>query len=180
LVAIVVHQSGNNRNMTPPAGWTAIPNADFNEGSNARIHAWSKLAGASEPGSYTFTLTGGDGRDTAGGIMAISGASQTTPIDASGGRSNGGNPSTSVTAPSITTTLPNTLLIFAGAGSSAATYTPPGNMSEQFDRTTSGTYKVSIESATQALVSSGPTGTRTALASTGVRSVTVMIAIRPA
>ena len=84
-----------------------------------------------------------------------------------------------MTAPSITTTLPNTLLIFAGSGSTAATYTPPGNMTERFDRTTSGTYKVSIEAATQALASSGATGTRTALASTSVRSVTVMIAVRP-
>jgi hypothetical protein len=52
-------------------------------------------------------------------------------------------------------------------------------MAEQFDRTTSGTYKISIEAASQPLLSSGPTGTRTALASTSLRSVVVMIAVRP-
>ena len=180
LVATVAHQSGSNRNMTPPAGWTAIPGTDVFEGSNARIHGWYRVAGASEPDSYTFTLTGGsDGRDTAGGIMAISGANQATPINVSNGQSNGSTPSSSLPAASITTTVPNTLLIYAGSGSTAATYTAPGNMTERFDRTTSGTYKISVEAATQPLTNSGATGTRTALASTSVRSVTVMIAVRP-
>jgi len=179
LAAVISHQSGNNRSMTAPAGWTAIPGTDVWEGSNTHVHGWYRVAGASEPASYTFTLTGGDGRDTAGGIIAISGANQTTPINASAGQSNGGNASTSVPAPSITTTVPNALLIYAGTGASAATYIPPGNMAEQFDRATSGTYRVSIETATQALANSGATGTRTALASTSVRSIGLMFAVRP-
>ena len=179
LVATVSHQSGGNRSMTAPAGWTAIAGTDVFEGTNAHIHGWYRVAGGSEPASYTFTMTGGDGRDTAGGIIAISGANQATPINVSAGQSNGSSPSPSVAAPSITTTVPNTLLIFAGSGATSATYTQPGNMAEQFDRTTSGTYKVSIEAATQALAGSGATGTRTALASTSVRSVGIMIAVRP-
>jgi len=179
LVAIISHQSGSNRSMTAPAGWTAIAGTDVYEGTNAHIHAWYRVAGASEPASYTFTITGGDGRDTAGGIIAISGANQATPINASAGQSNGSTSSTSVPAPSITTTMPDTLLIYAGSGATAASYTAPGNMAEQFDRTTSGTYKVSIEAATQSLAASGATGTRTALASTSMRSVGIMLAVRP-
>jgi hypothetical protein len=143
-------------------------------------HGWYKLAGASEPPSHTFVLSGTDGRDTAGAIIAVSGVNQANPIDASGGQNNGSTGSTSVPAPSITTTVPNTLLIYAGSGSSLATYTAPAGMTEQFDRTTTGTFKVSIEGATQPWTNVGPTGTRTALASTSVRTVAVMIAVRPA
>jgi hypothetical protein len=178
LVATVAHQGGSGRGMTPPAGWSAVPNTDVYEGTNARIHAWFKFAGASEPSSYTFTLTGGS-QDTAGGIIALSGANAVSPINVSAGQSNGSTGSTSVPAPSVTTTVPNTLLLYAGALNVAAAWTQPPFMSEQFERATSGTYKVSIESATQPLTAAGATGTRTATLSTSGRSVGITFAIAP-
>ena len=72
------------------------------------------------------------------------------------------------------------LLVFAGAANVPATWTPPGLMTEQWDRATSGTYRNSSESATQALSSAGATGTRTAILSTSSKSVAIMIAIAPA
>ncbi len=180
LLAIVSHQAGKARNMTPPSGWTAVPNGDYSEANNTRIHAWYHVAGGSEPSSYTFTLTGGSGEDTTGGILDITGAKTSAPINASLGQVNSANSSTSVQAPSITTTVPNTLLVFAGAANVPATWTPPGLMSEQWDRATSGTFRTSGESAVQALSSAGATGTRTALLSTSGKSVAIMIAIAPA
>jgi hypothetical protein len=180
LLATVSHQSGNQRNITPPSGWTAVPNADYKDASNVRIHAYYRIAGASEPASYTFTLTGGSGQDMAGGILDITGASASAPINASGGQTNGAPASKSVPAPSITTTVANTLLVYAGAANVAATFTPPGQMIERWDLATSGAYKVCTESATLTLASVGATGTQTAFLSTSGRSVAIAIAIAPA
>lgn len=166
--------------MTAPTGWTPVPNTDWADGNNARIHSWYKLAGSGEPSSYTFQLTGGTGQDISGGILAISGARQAAPINASGGQSNGPGASISVTAPSITTTLANTLLVFGGACANTYTYTPPPGMTEQWDRgTTSANSKVSTEAATQAFGSTGATGTRVATLSSSCKNVAINIAVAP-
>ena len=179
LLAVVAHQFGRHRNLTPPGGWTAVPNTDRSDGNNTRIHGWYKLAGASEPSSYTFTLTGGSGQDIAGGILAVSGARATAPINASGSQRNT-SVTTSVTAPSITTTTGNALLVFGGACNDIVTFTPPGGMIEQFDRaTTSSSVRVATEVATAGLPNPGATGTRTATTSAACRSVGVDIAVAP-
>jgi hypothetical protein len=167
--------------MTAPAGWSLVPNTDWAEGNNARIHAWYKLAGSGEPSSYVFPLTGGSGQDISGGMLAISGASQSAPINASNGQANGPPASVSVTAPSITTTLSNTLLVFGGACANNYTFTPPSGMAEQWDRgTTSQNSKISTEAATQPIASAGATGTRVATLSNSCRNVAINIAVAPA
>ena len=178
LLAIVAHQLGRHRNLTPPAGWTAVPNTDRSDGNNARIHALYKSAGAGEPSSYTFTLTGGSGQDIAGGMLAVSWAKATAPINASDSRRNT-SVTTSVTAPSITTTTGNALLVFGGACNETATFTPPVGMSEQFDRATSSSTSVAAEVATAAFQNPGATGTRIATSSVSCRSVGVDIAVAP-
>jgi hypothetical protein len=179
LLAVIAHQVGQFRNMTPPAGWTAVPNTDWAEGNNVRIHAWYKVAGSSEPASYTFTLTGGSGQDISGGMLAISGASSTSPIHVAGGAANP-NASRSVTAPSITTTLPDALLLYGGACNNAYTFTAPPGMTEQWDRaTSSANSRVSTEVATQAFPTPGATGDRTALASNTCRSVAIQVTVVP-
>jgi hypothetical protein len=179
LLAVVGHQGGTARSMTPPSGWTAVPNADYAQGTNARIHAWYRFAGPDEPASYTFTLTGGSAQDSAGGILAIAGARAPGPIDASLGQVNGTN-STAVTAPALAPSLANALLVFGGSANGAVTFTPPAGMTEQLDRATTGTYKVATSVATQALAVAGPTGTRIATISSAVKSAAIAIAIAPA
>jgi MSHA biogenesis protein MshQ len=180
LLALVSHQLGRHRSLAPPTGWTAVPNADRADGNNARIHGWYKLSGPNEPASYTFTLTGGSGQDIAGGILAVSGASSASPINASGSQRNT-TLSTSVTGPSITTSTGGTLLVFGGACNATATFTPPAGMSEEFDRATAGSSsRVATEVATAGVSSPGATGTRTAAASSPCRSVAVTIAVAPA
>jgi hypothetical protein len=177
---VIAHQVGQFRNMTAPAGWSTIPNTDWADGNNARIHAWYKIAGAAEPPSYVFPLTGGSGQDISGGMLAISDASQTTPIDASNGQSNGPGASSSVTAPSITTSRANTLLLFGGGCANSYTFTPPLGMTEQWDRaTTSQNSRVSTEAATQPLASAGATGARVATLTSSCRNVAINIAIAP-
>lgn len=166
--------------MTAPAGWSLVPNTDWADGNNARIHAWYKLAGPSEPSSYVFPLTGGSGQDISGGILAISGARQAAPINASNGQSNGPGASPVVTAPSVTTSLANTLLVFGGACANNYTFTPPPGMTEQWDRgTTSANSKVATEAATQPIATIGATGTRVATLSSSCRNVAINVAVAP-
>ena len=178
LLAIVAHQGGVNKNMTAPAGWSAVPNTDWAQGNNSRIHAWYRIADGSEPTSFTFGLIGG-GDDMSGGILAIQNASQGAPINAAGGQSNGATASTTVAAPSITTTLPNTLLVFGASCASAARFTPPAGMSERWDAASSGTYKIGTEAATQVASTAGPTGPRAAIASSSCKSVGILVAVAP-
>jgi hypothetical protein len=154
-----------------------VPNTDQFNGTAARTHAWYKLAGASEPGSYSFTETGGSGYDMSGGVLALTGASPAAPINASGGQNNGTGSSAAVPAPSITTTLPDTLLVFGGACNVGVTFTPPPGMAEQWDRSSSGTYKVTTEVATGPFAGPGATGTRTATASAACKSDGILIAV---
>jgi hypothetical protein len=160
--------------MTPPSGWTAVPNADYSDANNARIRAWYKFAGASEPSSYTFTIN--SSQAIAGGMLAITGASG-TPINAALGQVTATN-TLFLTAPSITTTAPKTLLVYGGAINTPLFITPPAFMHEQFDVGTSGPYNVETEVATQQLATTGATGARTAYVSdSGARGPAFLIAI---
>ena len=162
--------------MTPPSGWTAVPSTDRANSKWVRIHAWFKVAGASEPSSYTFALTGGSA-DISGGLLAVSGAGS-SPINASGSQTNGGQ-SSSVSAPSITTTVPSALLVFGGACNAASSFTAPAGMSEQWDRASTGSPAVATETATAGFPNPGATGTRAATASPSCRSVGLQVAIAP-
>lgn len=171
--------NGSGRSMAPPTGWTMVPNTDQFNGTAARTHAWYRLAGPSEPASYLFTETGGSAYDMSGGIIAITGANQSFPINASGGQNNGTVMATPVPAPSITTTVANTLLVYGGACNVGITFTPPVGMSEQWDRSSSGQYRVTTETATQEFSGPGATGTRTATASGACKSDGILIAVAP-
>jgi len=175
LLAIVSHQSGAAVSMTPPSGWTAVPNADYSDANNTRVHAWYKFAGASEPSSYVFAMSGSS-QAIAGGILAITGASS-TPINASGGQATGTN-TLFLTAPSITTTAAKTLLVYGGTINTPLFITPPAFMREQFDVGTSGQYNVETEVATQQIATAGATGVRTAyISNSGARGAAILIAI---
>jgi hypothetical protein len=175
LVATIAHQGGSGTNVVPPAGFTNIAAADVSEGSNARIHSYWKVATGSEPASYAFTLS--NGMSIAGGVMAIQGASTTAPINAAGGQSTGATNVSLLTAPSITTTKPNTALVYSGAVNNAVTFTAPQLMPEQWDLSGGGTYKIATETAVGGVAAAGPTGTRAATLSSSARGVATSIAI---
>jgi hypothetical protein len=178
LIAVIAHQGGSAKNMPAPAGWTEIPGTNVYQGTNARIHAWYRFAGPTEPDFWLFTLTGG-GDDMAGGIMSIVRGRTPVPIDAAAGQANATS-TRPVTAPSITTTVADTLLLFAGACNNPATFTPPAGMTEQWDRATSGAFTVALETAVESLGGAQATGTRVATASGSCRSVAIDVAVAPA
>jgi hypothetical protein len=161
--------------LTPPAGWTLV-RLDLS-GGTIRQAIYVRIAGASEPVSYTFTLS--NAQSAAGGIVAYSGVDPTTPIDAHGGQINAS--STSLTAPSITTTGANRMLVAFYAIPNLTTYTAPAGMTERFDQQVpaANQYKVTASGHDQLLLSGGATGTRVATVANSAVSVGQLVALRP-
>lgn len=139
-----------------PSGWTLIRNT-LSSYAN-RLLTYYKVAGGSEPADYTWTFSAST--DLTGAVLAYTGLTS-TPLDVENVQENAS--STSVTAPSITVTNNDSLLIFVGStneDNDATTYTPPSGMTERVDRFNTWT---SMEVADQN-VASGATGTRVATA----------------
>jgi Calcineurin-like phosphoesterase len=163
-----------NPTVTAPAGW-ALVRSDADGCCTARQAVYWKLAGANEPASYTFTFSAP--KSAAGGIVAYAGVNPITPIDAHSGRANAA--STSVTAPSLTTSAPGAMLVFFGGTRPTATFTPPPGMQERWDRAAGGSFPTSTEAADQLLTSAGASGTRVARATSSNTSIGQLVALRP-
>lgn len=75
LLAII---SCNNQNVTPPSGWVQL----FDSSSGVfRCQAFYKLAGGSEPSSYTFSIP--SAAPMVGSVSCYDGVDQTTPFEVS-------------------------------------------------------------------------------------------------
>ena len=160
--------------ITPPAGWTLV-RQDVN-GTTMRQAVFVHIAG-SEPGPYTFTFA--SAQSAAGGIVAYSGVDTSDPVDVHGGQLNAA--STSMTAPSVTTTGPDRMLIAFFGLPALSSMTPPGGMTERYDVTvpSTNTYKVTTGSADQSVAATGATGTRVAVAANSAASLGQTVALRP-
>jgi hypothetical protein len=154
-----------------------VPGGDISDGGNARIRAWYKVATASESTLYTFNVANG-GFAIGGGIMRITGANTTAPIIAAAGQAYSSNV-INLTAPSVTTNVPNALLVYSGAVNAPLSITPPQGMTEQWDVKTATTYNVTHEVATRIVPAAGPTGSSTGFVSLPQRGVALHIAVAP-
>jgi Bacterial Ig domain len=174
VLLAAVHVRGQPA-ITPPAGWVLVRQEQ--NGSNMRAAVYYKVATGSEPGSYTWTFA--SSQAAAGGITAWSGVSTTTPIDAHGGQVNAS--SNTITAPSITTTTANTMLVgFFGIGP-ATSLTPPAGMTERWDvASTQGSFKATSGAASALQAAAGPTGTRAATSGATSTNIGQLVALRPA
>lgn len=141
--------------LQAPAGWTEIQRGGIN--SDDPAVGWFKVAGASEPSSYTLTVsqTGANG---AGIITFYSNTASPITIDdvqaaynASGARV---YPSVTFSAAGYLVCYGTTLLFSS---------TPDGAMTEQWDVTISSNRAYCM---TQAIGAAGATGTRTATGTT--------------
>src|SRR3989442_2746161 len=173
MLASVTARAGSTPppTITAPAGWTSI--VSTNNGSTLTTATFYKVAGtaAADPGPYAFTISSSS--SVAGGISAYFGVDTTTPIDVSGGQATS-------SAPSITTTVANTMLVaFCGrAGNSAIGV--PADMSERFNVVSSGgnSSAAASESADRVQAAAGATG---AEASTGnTANISQAVALKPA
>ncbi|HLF41348.1 MAG TPA: hypothetical protein VI854_07735, partial [Acidimicrobiia bacterium] len=121
-------------------------------------------------------------RRAAGGIAAYSGADGANPVDVHAVRLNT-TASTSVTAPSVTTTVAGALVVHLGAVNSEGTISPPTGMSERWEAAAprAGSDRDATAAASDGIqLSAGATGTRSATTSQAGRSIAVTLALRPA
>lgn len=161
--------------ITPPSGWTTI-RVDDDTNHEMQGVFW-KLVGASEPASYTFTNgTADTNKEGSGGIVAFAGVDPTTPIDAHGATvyPSGGS---SITAPSLTTTVPGTQLLTLVGQRANGPVAPPTGMSERFE-VSAGTQNLA-QFSDQPVAAAGATGTRTAVSADNGSSVAQSVALRP-
>jgi hypothetical protein len=175
--------------IRPPAGWTLVREDIQTTGGGAnssRMATYYRVASAAEPASYTWGFTGAS-TGAAGAILSFSGVDTASPIDVQNGAL---TPSSgSHTAPSITTTGPNRMLVGAWEFATAVNWNAPAGMTERADVRTAGpppaivNAALSMMMATQPQAAAGATGTRTA--TTGVTGgnqaagVAHLLALRP-
>lgn len=117
LLFAVLGMADEGLSYATPSGWTLETTYSA---QNMRLQTFEKVAGASEPASYSFT-TALEFNDKVGAIVRISGQKATAPVDVSG-NSNGS--STSPVAPAVTASESTDLLRLRAALS----YSPEINM----------------------------------------------------
>jgi len=176
MVASIVTSDGSAA-VTAPDGWSTVRN-DALPGA-LRQTIYTKVAEDTEPGSYTWTLSGR--AQVAGGVSTYAGVDTAQPIEADAA---GLNPAagTAVTAPSITTSVAGTRLLHFAAVNAEGTLMAPGGMAQRW------LAAAPVGAGTDALAASfddtettaGPTGSRTATATEPGPSIAVLLALRPA
>jgi hypothetical protein len=177
MVAAIV-SNDDDPNFAAPAGWSLV--RQDTAAGDLRQNLYLKVAGGAEPSSYTWTLS--SYRRVAGGITTYSGVDTANPIDAHGALAQT-NATTAVTAPSITTTVPDTLLVHFAAVNAEGTLSPPSGMAERWEAASpnsSNTRDALASSSDAPRAPTGPTGSRTATASRAGRNIGALVALRPA
>jgi hypothetical protein len=168
---VVVRTAGNT--ITVPTGWTQIVRQDT--GSALSTVAYYKIAGSSEPSSYTWTF--GTAGEASGGIGSYIGVNNTTPIDTSHGQLNAS--SNNVDNTGVTTTEANDMLVYAAGVVEATSVNPPSGFTESSSSASNSltTSEVSgkIDSST------GATGTihGTENGGSSYSNTTLLIALKP-
>ncbi|WPB73827.1 cell wall anchor protein [Archangium violaceum] len=125
VLARLTNRNNVNAVLTPPAGWTQLRS----DQSASAIKTWVlyKVATATEPSSYTFTLDLSS--YMAGTLVAYSGVDPLNPIDTHSGQKNGD--SAAFTTPALTTSGAEGLAVWfgsqvwTGAACPAPGITPP-------------------------------------------------------
>lgn len=181
MIASVAFQNGSGVTVTVPSGWNLIRRT--NSTNSHGLATYYKVAGSSEPSNYAFSILGGDRWSI--GISSFRNVSTSTPIDAENGQAN--SSSATVTAPAVTTTVGETMLVGsfttkegAVGGSTLSAYS--NSMAEAYDINTQdgGGNEAGLGSAYASFSSSGSTGTRTATAVSDGINIGHLVALRPA
>jgi hypothetical protein len=182
ILIVNISQIGNSTTAPTSTGWTLVAGANL-AGTTARYGAvLYKLAGSSEPASYTFTLGSGT-NDAAGAIVAFSGVSTTTPFDVTPGAISVQASQTGVATTSVTTVSANDAVIMFGMAANGnptwsgwKTATSPGTLTELYDFQSNSD---SVGAAWAIKTTTGSTGAGAATLSSSTRNGGILIALRP-
>jgi hypothetical protein len=132
LIANIAINGGSPANVSAPSGWTQILRTDND--TNVSLISYYKVAGASEPANYTWTI------DTAtraeGGITQYKGVDTSNPIDVALGNFSRGKVATtsSITTSSANEEVVDSFAFDAGTSTTGYFSTPTG-MTEKYDVT---------------------------------------------
>ncbi len=132
LVAQVIVYDGTASDVpSTPSGWTSIRHDSASNGNKVTSWLYYKLAGASEPASYTWNISS----NWAAGVMGAWRGAATSPLDASSGTKSAGSGAVSVAAPSLTPHGNNELQLYfyAAQSSSAPIITLSNALTQRFD-----------------------------------------------
>ncbi|WP_240459839.1 PKD domain-containing protein, partial [Arthrobacter pascens] len=174
-VLVASFTADKNPTTTVPAGWTAITNG-LNIGSGARVFAYYRVAGSSDPGTYSWTLS--TAVKWGGGISAYTGVNTTTPLDSTVASAvNATFSATSIAVPGVSTASNGALLIGGlGFDSSTPAATAPTGWTERFE--TSGGQVA--EQADRTQPAAGASGTATWTFSSAKAVAAWRTALKPA
>lgn len=178
LASIYVRGAGSTASVTSPSGWTLIRRDDDSAGVTGGVGSlvtYYRLAGNAEPASYTWSFD--STRRAMAGIVGYSGVASIAPTDASSGQTGFG---TSVTAPSLNTSVNGAMLVglfalFEGGQS----FTPPLGMTERIDASDIGA-NLTLEITDERRSAAGATGARAALSPFSDSYLGQLIALKPA
>jgi hypothetical protein len=165
LLLLIV--TANDVVPTAPGGFVMVPGAQVT--GTTRTTVFQKIATSDEPDNYWLNWPSGNGTAL---MCAIAASGGNVPVVHQVATASSDSASTDKTWASVTNTDTNTLLMcFGGFGSSAAS-TPDAAMTERVDTGNPRVYLM-----TQAVASSGATGTRTATGSSvaSQRCITISV-----
>jgi hypothetical protein len=169
--------------IAAPTGWTLVRRIDNVSGQTISLAVFRKVAGAGEPASYIWGVSGATW--AVGGIQSFSNVDTTNPVDVENGQatSSGFTHAT----PSVTTTVANAMVVTSHTFATSTTWTPPAGMTEAFDaqfQPTAPNTGSSIEGNYVVQAAAGATGTKTATAAGGSgaedHGATHILGLRPA
>ncbi len=166
--------------ITAPAGFTLVNRQNNASGSANSVAMYWKLAASGEPASYTWSFSANTGN--AGGIMAFSGVDNATPINVSAG-STTTTSTTNFAAPSVTTTMANTMTVTGHEYASSDRWTAQSGLTEAFDVASlpvADALGIAVLGSYKADPTAGATGTlRARAASNADTGAAITLALRP-
>ncbi len=155
---------------TAPSGWTV---AKSSTGTALRQATYYRVAGASEPASYSWSL--GSSRAAAGGIVTYNGVNQTAPVDATA-TANGASGNAEIA--SVTTSAANDQVLAIVSFATATTVSADPSTTERYEESSAST---TGEAADFAQAAAGATAAKTATpGSSGSVWISATIALRDA
>lgn len=187
---MIVNIAQRNNGSTAPSlsGWTLISSGAIDGGSTLGALLY-KVAGASEPANYTFTL-GSGANNNEGTIVAFSGVdvSGPNPFDvAPGTLSVSGSNGTTATATGITTASANAAVVMFAMSDDNQTMgtwntTSPGALTELYEDqyNASGAVDLTVGAAWALKATAGATGNGTVALGGNIRWGAMLIALKPA
>jgi hypothetical protein len=170
LMLVVLGYNTTGGTITAPSGWTLT---STNGSSGSSLWSYRRIAGASEPASYTWTISAAISASAWEGSYI--GVDTTTPVDVINGSGESG---TTHTTPSVTTTVANDLIIAAYSVVGIATLTTPTGMAAEGTVTVSPTNPNSLAVFDTIQSNAGATGGKATTSSVSSQSANQILTFK--